>query len=561
MAAVLDPLLVRPEPRGPRYLLGFSPRKLPILRWPVLVIGGGAAGGAAALSSAASGVETLVLEKGPSRQSNTWWAQGGVAAAIAEVDSARLHAEDTLTVGCGLSEPSVVEHITRRGPDAIAWLESLGLIFDQKTARSGAGRRELSREGGHSMSRVLSAGGDATGRAIQECLDAAMASAPEITLRRDLRAVDLLVAEGRCIGVLALQQGSGELVAVLAGSTILATGAVGQLFRETTNPTFATGDGLAMAYRAGASLRDLEFVQFHPTTLYIAGASRVLVSEAVRGAGAGLVDRSGRPVMDGVHDQGDLAPRDVVSRAILARMVETGATHVYLDASRVPDVKARFPQIARMCSAFDIEIDRDRIPVRPGAHYMVGGVATDLAARTSIPGLFACGEVAAVGLHGANRLASNSLLEAIVMGLDAGTVGASEARRPSTANFESLAEDPALTFDSPEAIENAPRIHLDDMLYSLKSLMWRQVGLVRDAAALHDAIESIEFWQRVIVKRRQAEADYLDLANMLLVGRLVAIAARTRVESRGTHFRSDHPAASDAWLRHVIMERPEGPNA
>ncbi|MCB9890783.1 MAG: L-aspartate oxidase [Planctomycetes bacterium] len=555
MSDLLDPVLVCPELTGPRFLVGFVPRKLPILRWPVLVVGGGAAGGSAALSAAAAGVETLVLEKGPSRQSNTWWAQGGVAAAIAELDSARLHAEDTVVVGCGLSDEGVVDYITTHGPGAIERLERLGLVFDQKNEQNGKAR-ELSREGGHSVSRVLSAGGDSTGRAIQECLDAAMADQSRITVRRDLRAIDVLVAGGRCIGVLAMHE-TGELVAILAGSTVLATGAVGQLFRETTNPTFATGDGLAMAFRAGVRLRDLEFVQFHPTTLYIAGASRVLVSEAVRGAGASLVDRSGRPVMDGVHEQGDLAPRDVVSRAILARMVETGDTHVYLDASRVPDVEKRFPQIARMCSAFDIEIDRDPIPVRPGAHYMVGGITTDLDARSSMPGLFACGEVAATGLHGANRLASNSLLEAIVMGHRAGEIAAIEAERPSTSCFEQIGDDPAVTADSDASPENAPRIHLDDMLYSLKSLMWRQVGLVRSAEALTDATVNIRFWQRVLAKRRHVDPAYIDLSNMLLVGRLVAASALAREESRGTHFRSDHPEPLESWRRHVVALRPE----
>lgn len=550
MTSLSEPRLVHPEPLGPRYLLGFVPRKLPILRWPVLVVGGGAAGASAALSAAEAGVEALVLEKGPSRQSNTWWAQGGVAAAIAEIDSARLHAEDTLTVGCGLSHPDVVDLITSRGPEEIERLEKLGLIFDQMSVET----RELSREGGHRVSRVLSAGGDSTGRAIQECLDSAMLVPSRLTVRRDLRAIDLLVADGRCIGILAMHE-SGELVGVLAGSTVLATGAVGQLYRETTNPSFATGDGIAMAYRAGVRVQDLEFVQFHPTTLYIAGASRVLVSEALRGAGAVIVDRTGRSVMDGVHEQGDLAPRDVVSRAILDRMVATGDTHVYLDASGVDGVVRRFPQIARMCAAFDIDIERDPIPVRPGAHYMVGGVSTDLEARSSIPGLYACGEVAASGLHGANRLASNSLLEAFVMGRRAGVSAAAEAKRPQTSLFEQLGDDPATAQDAGAWGEDAPRLHLDDMLYSLKSLMWRQVGLVRDAPMLEDAVEKIRFWESVLIKRRRSANDYIDLANMLLVGRLVAQSALERTESRGTHYRSDHPSSESDWLRHVVLER------
>lgn len=539
--------VVQPEATGSRYLLPFMPRKLPILRWPVVVVGGGAAGAAAAIRAAQEGVETLVIEKGLSRQSNTWWAQGGIAAAMAEMDSATLHAEDTITVGCGLSDPTVVQFITERGPEAIRALEELGVIFDQA---GGHAASELSREGGHRMSRVLSAGGDSTGRAIQECLDEAMSLRDRLTVRRDLRALDVLVADGRCIGILAMHE-SGELLAILAGSTVLATGAVGQLFRETTNPSFATGDGLAMAFRAGAVLRDLEFVQFHPTTLYIAGAARVLVSEAVRGAGARLIDRDGRSVTEGVHEQGDLAPRDIVSRAILARMVETGATHVYLDASGIERVSERFPQIAKLCAGFGIEVARDPIPVRPGAHYMVGGVVTDLDARTSIPRLYACGECASTGLHGANRLASNSLLEAFVMGSQAGRSAAAEAQRPPTQLFEELRIE---SLDE-VAEEDAPRIHLDDMLYSLKSLMWRQVGLVRVASDLEDARAKLRFWQSVLSKRRRATRDYIDLANMLLIARLVTESALERAESRGTHFRSDHPEPEADWLRHVDMLR------
>jgi len=350
---------------------------------------------------------------------------------------------------------------------------------------------------------------------------------------------------------------NGEAFLVRSSQTILATGAAGQIYRETTNPAVATGDGLAMAYRAGASLRDLEFVQFHPTTLYIAGAARVLISEAVRGAGAVLIDRNGQRVMEGKHESLDLAPRDVVSRAILQRMVETGDTHVYLDASRVSgDVRARFPQIAQMCAAFHIDISRDPIPVRPGAHYNIGGVVTDLDGATDLPGLFACGEVASTGLHGANRLASNSLLEAIVIGRASGIAASSRAAKPSLFGVDSLDEDPAAGAErsAPGEVD----LHHDDMLYSLKSRMWRQAGLIRNAGDLEDCLGSISFWAGLLLSRPERHAKYVDLINMLLVSRLSTASALCRKESRGTHFRSDFPEKDDAeWRLHSLVRRAQ----
>ncbi len=550
------PSWTRP-PGGPRYLLPFLPLHLAALRWPVVVVGAGAAGAAAALAAADAGAETLVLAKPPMGQSNTRWAQGGMAAAVGSVDSVEQHAADTLQVGCGLADPAVVAFITGQGPAVAERLVALGVRFDQGLASVGK-QREMTLEGGHSVSRVLSAGGDSTGRAIQTALHDALAAHPRITVREDLRVVDLLVSDGRCVGALATAT-SGEMLTIAAGALVLATGAVGQIYRETTNPTVATGDGIAMAFRAGVILQDLEFVQFHPTTLYIAGAARVLISEAVRGAGAILIDREGVRVMDGKHPDLDLAPRDVVSRAILERMVETGDTHVYLDASRVPDVTRRFPGIARMCRGFGIDIATDPIPARPGAHYMIGGVRTGLDAATSMPGLLACGEVAATGLHGANRLASNSLLEAIVMGQVAGRAAADSHVTPDPGRFATLDDEPPVPIER-ESTDD-PQLNLDDMLYSLKSLMWRQVGLVREAFPLEDAQEKIRFWENVLLSRpapcAQPESSrFVDLANMLLVSRLTAAAALARTESRGTHWRVDYPDTNDAeWRRRVVVHR------
>jgi L-aspartate oxidase len=340
-------------------------------------------------------------------------------------------------------------------------------------------------------------------------------------------------------------------LAVEAGAVVVGTGGCGQIYRETTNPTGASGDGLALCFRAGARMADAEFVQFHPTTLYIAGAARFLISEVVRGAGAVLRDRNGERFMQGAHAMAELAPRDVVSRAILERMVQTGDTHVYLDLSAVAgDPHVLFPTISRICSAFDLDISREPIPVRPGAHYFVGGVETDLDGRSRVPGLFAAGEVAATFLHGANRLASNSLLEGAVVGRSAGLCAAADSRvrRPGLPRrVEGLA---------PAA--NPPRILHEDMLYSLKSLMWRQVGLRRDAQGLQEARGRIAFWHHYLVRAPLLDRRACELANMLTVAALVTEAALRREESRGTHYRTDRPSRDDAhWCRHVHLERQD----
>ncbi len=533
-----------------RFLIPFYSRYLPTYAWPVVVLGAGAAGASAALSAAQMGREVLVLRKGGGDDSNTFQAQGGIAAVLSDGDHFDLHIRDTLKVGCGLCEPEVVSFIVKEGPGGISRLRELGVKFDQPSGDDGGNGSSLSREGGHSRSRVFSAGGDSTGKAVQASLNQALQNHPRITVMDHFRAVDLLVSEGRCTGVLGLDE-NGRPVQVLGGAFVLATGASGQIYRETTNPDIATADGLAMAFRAGASVRDMEFFQFHPTTLYIAGAARVLISEAVRGAGAVLRDRKGEPVMEGVHPQGDLAPRDIVSRAILARMVSIGDTNVFLDATGIPEVEKHFPQIARMCASFGIDICKDPIPVRPGAHYMVGGVQTDLQARSDLPGLFACGEVASSGLHGANRLASNSLLEAVVLGEVAGKEAAEEATEPSL-----LRADPHLKFSSKASHDPVAPLNLGDMLYSMKSLMWRDAGLIREGSQLKDSLEKLRFWEKVLLRREGHSPGLLDLRNMLLTSRLLCFSAFSREESRGTHFRRDFPEESqEKGLFHTVVRR------
>lgn len=523
---------------------GFDSRHTPILRTDVLVIGGGIAGCAAALSAAQAGASVLMVSKTPLRESNTAYAQGGVAAVVQDDDSHDLHLRDTLRVGAGIADPDIARTIIAESGDVLDWLQSLGVHFD----RNDSGDLLLSREGGHSVNRVVHHG-DATGAAIQQALAPAVRQHPDITCRTGAYVRDLLTHEGQCVGALLLADGM-EL-AVEAAEVIVATGGAGQVYRETTNPIGACGDGLALCFRIGARLADMEFVQFHPTTLYIAGASRFLISEIVRGAGAVLRDRHGNRFMEGMHPQAELAPRDVVSRAILERMVKTGDTHVYLDLTPLRDrAHHDFPTISRICAGFDIDIAADLIPVRPGAHYFIGGVDCDASGRTSIPGLLVAGEVAATQFHGANRLASNSLLEGAVLGRRAGVIAGAGAREgaPGLPKTHTLVAP----------VENAPRLHLDDMLYSLKSLMWRNVGLLRHAEGLEEAYGRIGLWNHYLSRADLKTEAAFELANMLNVSALVAAAAIQRTESRGTHYRDDFPERCDAtWCRRIFLERAE----
>jgi L-aspartate oxidase len=386
----------------------------------------------------------------------------------------------------------------------------------------------------------------------------ALRAHPRITIRPHVFVRDLILRDGRCVGAAGLQNGRNEAmeVAIEASSIVVATGGTGQIYRETTNPTGASGDGQALCFRAGARLADCEFMQFHPTTLYIAGASRFLISEVVRGAGAVLRDRNGDRVMEGMHPMADLAPRDVVSRAILERMVATNDTHVYLDMSSVRgNPHELFPSIARICSTFDLDLAKDAIPVRPGAHYFLGGAATNAEGLTNVPGLFAVGEAAASGLHGANRLASNSLLEGSVIGRECGRAAAQEAqeteRTRSRIGLPRQLAGPILAADP-------PRLLHDDLLYALKSLMWRQVGLRREAEGMADARARIAFWHQYLTRGQLANRAACELANMLTVAALVTEAGLQREESRGTHFRTDANQRDDErFCRRIFLERAD----
>ena len=541
-------------------LAPFDLRTTALLRTDVLVVGSGVAGVAAALAAAEDGADVLLVAKDDLADTNTAWAQGGIAAVQLPADSIESHVDDTLRVGAGLADEDVVRAVVGAGRDAVRWLEALGARFDREPSEPGVDPAtagfELSREGGHSHPRVVHSNGAATGREIQRALVAALHAHPRVTVRPHVFVRDLVLQNGHCVGAVGVQNGKNPPMelAIEAGAVVVATGGTGQTYRETTNPTGASGDGHALCFRAGARLADCEFVQFHPTTLYIAGASRFLISEALRGAGAVLRDRNGERVMRGVHAMEDLAPRDIVSRAILERMVATSDTHVYLDLRSIEgDPHELFPSIARICSTFDLDLARDPIPVRPGAHYFLGGIATDAKGQSSVPGLFAVGEVAASGLHGANRLASNSLLEGAVIGRKAGHSAAALA---DASHHAGTRLELPRRGDGPTVATDPPRLLHDDLLYALKSLMWRQVGLRRDAQSLEDAKARIAFWHHYLTRGPIQTRQASELANMLTVAALVAEAGLRRVESRGTHYRTDATARDDEqFCRRIFLER------
>ena len=528
-----------------RHLVEVDLRSIPAYRFDVVIVGGGVAGDAAALSAAAAGKTVAVVTKSGLDHSNTNMAQGGMAAVMTAEDSFDSHIQDTMEVGVGLCDASVVHRVITGGPGAVQRLLDLGAEFDS----TDSGSLDCSFEGGHSHARVLHANGDATGREIQRVLTNGVTGHDLITTFPHTFALDIVTADGEAYGVVA-RAASGNLVLFSSPNIILATGGGGQLYRETTNPTIATADGVAMAFRAGAVIRDPEFMQFHPTCLYIAGAARVLISEIVRGHGGVLRDRNGERFMQAAHPEADLAPRDVVSRAVFRQMIATQDTNVYLDLSNVDgDPHSLFPGISKMCGFFGIDIAKDPVPVRPGAHYMIGGICVDEQSRTSIPGLWAVGECASSGLHGANRMGSNSLLEGMVLGETAGLCvaeqnGKRHRHRPSRILRRKL--DAA-----PQGIE----LGISDLIYSMKALMWRQVGVERNGTSLTEALEHLSFWFDAVMRLAPAQPRAWELVNMLTVANLATLGAKGRCESRGVHFRTDYPELTTPM--HTLIEPRE----
>jgi len=522
--------LKRPNLR--RYLVPINTASTQQLFTDCLILGSGVAGLRAAIEAALAGSEVILVCKKTLEDSNTWNAQGGIASVLDSEDSFSSHIDDTLKTGCGICNLDTVEQVVKDGPALVKELLEWGTEFD----KTKDGAISITLEGGHSHARIAHAHGDNTGRAIAEALIHKVKSLDNITIFENYYAIDLITNDdGVCIG--AIGRDSNDTMEIIwAKAIILATGGAGRLYRETTNPDVATADGLAIAARAGAILRDMEFMQFHPTTLYIAGASRALITETLRGEGAILRDINHNTFMAEYHPNAELAPRDIVSRAILAQMLKTNSTHVYLDIRHFDKdfFARRFPLISEIVASFDIDITKDLIPVRPSAHYMVGGVKTDKLAGTNIKNLFACGEVASTGLHGANRLGSNSLLEGLVFGRIAGRQASILSAKPN--GYPGLRK---FKYDIP--ISDRSRLDTADVLNSLKSLMWRNIGIIRFAKPLAETQEIISFWQRYVLDKVFDSDIGWECQNMLTVCLMMAKAAEARTESRGTHFRDDYP--------------------
>jgi L-aspartate oxidase len=519
----------------------------------LLVLGSGIAGLTAARHAAERGLSVLVLTKGDLDWSATSYAQGGVAAALAPPDSPELHLRDTLAAGVGLCDLDAVRLLVEEGPARVRELAALGARFD--AAAPGAEADDvawhLTREGGHSLARVVHAGGDATGAEIERALVSAVEHVP-VEVREGWFVLDILVEQGRCAGVVALDP-QARAVDVRAADTVLATGGVGQCFAVTTNPVVSTGDGLAAALRAGVACADLEFVQFHPTALAIDVMPRPLISEALRGEGAVLRDAAGVAFMRDEHPLGDLAPRDVVSRAVHRRMRAGGHDHVWLDATGIAAFADRFPTIHASCRAVGLDPTVDWLPVAPAAHYHSGGVLTDLDGATTLPRLWACGEVACAGVHGANRLASNSLLDGLVFGhrvVDAVFAGKQVAE--PTGALEGVADVLAPGPVAPPL----PAGGSGDVLAlrrSVQRTMSAECGVVRDARGLRTAAETLAVVAGAAAGLAPRAPESHEVRNLAAVSRAIVAAAAARRESRGSHTRADHPATAAALAGRFVV--------
>lgn len=522
-----------------RFLVSFHPKRIPHFYTDVLIIGGGLAGLRAA-NAVGPNADVLVVTKDKLQQSNSTYAQGGIAGVLDPEDRFEDHVNDTLIAGGELCDPAIVQMVVREGPERIQELIDWGTQFDADAD----GGLVLGQEGGHSRRRIVHANGDATGLEIMRAVIAWTRAQDNVTIWENAFTLDLLTDEGGCRGAI-VAEGSRRTM-VWAKQVILSTGGAGQIYRETTNPAVATGDGHAIATRAGAELRDMEFMQFHPTVLYIAGSSRILITEAIRGEGAHLVDRTGKRFMPDYDDRAELAPRDIVSQSIVTQMEKTRHPCVYLTLEHLDaeHVRRRFPGIAKACAKFDLDIATDPIPVRPGAHYMIGGVTVDEDGRTTLPNLWAAGEVTSTGLHGANRLASNSLLEGLVFGVRAGK-GAAAAAMEQADTFQ------ALPMCSEKRKSQDDPLDIEDIRNSLQSLMWRDAGVRRSHDELQEALETIDAWRRYVLPAEFDTTAGWELQNMLAVSKVVVQSALARSESRGTHLRVDYPRMDPQWKRHL----------
>jgi L-aspartate oxidase len=522
-----------------------------IARSPVqadfLVIGSGVAGLRAAVELSQEG-RVIVLTKGHPLQSSSIHAQGGVAVAMSEEDDVSIHLTDTLKAGHGLCRKEAVRVLVEEGPERIQELIKWGAKFDKA-----GGKFAFAREAAHSRSRILRARGDATGNEMVRVLVAQVNRQKNVQRLDHHFTVDLAIDGGRCCGAVVLDEGSGRQFVLPARAVVLSTGGAGQIYARTTNPPNATGDGIAMALRAGAVLQDMEFIQFHPTALYLPSSPPFLLSEAMRGEGGQLRNSKGELFMHRYHAMGALAPRDIVSRAIWAEMAATKARHVYLDVTHLGAdfVKRRFPTIYATCLRYDIDITEEWIPVSPSAHYIMGGVWTDVNGATTVPGLFAAGEVACSGVHGANRLASNSLLEGLVFGARAAEAAVAYAGRHNLASLSSY--EAAIRPGQFGTLEDAEKLRS-----SLRRTMWGQVGIIRSGESLIRACAQLSRWAQV-VSQPFSNRPALEVKNMVQVAQCVAEAALWRENSVGAHYRSDFPQAKRAgWQQHSRVSMVDG---
>lgn len=545
----------------PRYLVNFNLKSLKQEFSDFLIIGGGVAGLAAAIRISPSG-KVLVLTKNKLKESNTQYAQGGIAIAIGPHDSPAFHLRDTLKAGDGLCNTSAVEILVKEGLLRVAELISWGAKFDQNKDRP-----DLAKEGAHSQRRIIHAKGDATGEEIERILIKKAKENKNIKIKENVFVVDLLIREGVSQGVLALDKKRGGFSAFLSPVVILTTGGAGRLYKYTTNPEVANADGLAIAYRAGGILADLEFVQFHPTALYRPGAPSFLISESIRGEGGILKNANKERFMPHYHRLAELAPRDIVARAITKEMKKTKKDYVLLDLTdfSASEAKTRFPTIYKTCLEHNLNLSQDLIPVAPAAHYIMGGVRTNIWGETNIPGLYAAGEVACSGAHGANRLASNSMLEGLVFGVRSAE---------KTLNYKSPAYSPQPIVHSPQSIYeteafslsyqrrkagSGPRpeqkVDYKKIGQRLQRIMWENVGIIRSRESLKEALKEVSKFDYILGLEFQDDKG-LELQNMLMVSRLIIQSALKRKESRGAHFRLDYPQRDDKlWKKHIVVKR------
>lgn len=522
----------------------------------MIVIGSGIAGLYTSIE-ASRHFKVVIVNKSSLEECNTKYAQGGIAAAIGPFDSPNLHFSDTIKAGAGLVDPTAARILVDEAPDRISDLISLGVLFDTVD-----GEITLAREGAHTVPRVLHAGGDATGANIEQTLSSLVRENENISIFEDHLATEILVKNAKAYGIRTLDCKTCSERTFLGKYIVLATGGAGMLFKHTTNPPVATGAGVSIAYLAGALTSDMEFFQFHPTALCKPGAPRFLISEAVRGEGGILRNSKGEVFAHNYHPDGELAPRDVVSRAILAEMSKTRSDHAYLDITHMPSkmIVTRFPSIYRFCLTQGVDITKEMIPIAPAAHYMIGGVKANVWGETSIRGLYACGEAACTGVHGANRLASNSLMETLVFGkriakrilAEDQWIGSTPEPNDILTSLENYAER-----YRDENKHGSASVSYDEKLSltNLQELMWDNVGIIRSGENLTGAVKQLSRWFIEGSESEESDPKTVELKLMVICALLVSTTALVRTESRGTHYRVDYPFESDAWRKHILFQR------